>query len=146
MRNLRADERISIELRRLYQQYGRRGGDSASDSIYIWSTVSHYDCHGGQYDLGGNMLTYLYEWIENIAFYMVIITVAMQMIPNSSYKKYIRFFTGLILIIMLSGPIMKIFGMEQELQEFYKSAEYQQKVKEIERATKYLEEFSGEIE
>ena len=77
---------------------------------------------------------------------MVIITVAMQMIPNSSYKKYIRFFTGLILIIMLSGPIMKIFGMEQELQEFYKSAEYQQKVKEIERATKYLEEFSGEIE
>lgn len=92
------------------------------------------------------MLTYLYEWIENIAFYMVIITVAMQMIPNSSYKKYIRFFTGLILIIMLSGPIMKIFGMEQELQEFYKSAEYQQKVKEIERATKYLEEFSGEIE
>ena len=92
------------------------------------------------------MLTYLYEWIENIAFYMVIITVAMQMIPNSSYKKYIRFFTGLILIIMLSGPIMKIFGMEQELQEFYKSAEYQQKVKEIARATKYLEEFSGEIE
>ena len=77
---------------------------------------------------------------------MVIFTVAMQMIPNSSYKKYIRFFTGLILIIMLSGPIMKIFGMEQELQEFYKSAEYQQKVKEIERATKYLEEFSGEIE
>ena len=92
------------------------------------------------------MLTYLYDWIENFAFYMVIITVAMQMIPNSSYKKYIRFFTGLILIIMLSGPIMKIFGMEQELQEFYKSAEYQQKVKEIERATKYLEEFSGEIE
>ncbi|MBQ8559687.1 MAG: stage III sporulation protein AF [Tyzzerella sp.] len=92
------------------------------------------------------MLTYLYEWIENIAFYMVIITVAMQMIPNDSYKKYIRFFTGLILIIMLAGPIMKIFGVEQELQEFYKSAEYQQKVKEIERATKYLEEFSGETE
>lgn len=92
------------------------------------------------------MLTYLYEWIENIAFYMVIITVAMQMIPNNSYKKYIRFFTGLILILMLANPILKIFGMEQELQEFYKSAEYQQKVKEIERATKYLEEFSGETE
>ena len=61
-------------------------------------------------------MTYLYEWIENIAVYMVIITVAMQMVPNNSYKKYIRFFTGLILIIMMSGPILKIFGMEQELQ------------------------------
>lgn len=92
------------------------------------------------------MLTYLYEWIENIAFYIVIITVAMQMVPGNSYKKYIRFFTGLILILMLANPIMKIFGMEQELQEFYNSAEYRQKVNEIERATKYLEEFSGEME
>lgn len=91
-------------------------------------------------------MTYLYEWIENIAVYMVIITVAMQMVPNNSYKKYIRFFTGLILIILMSGPILKIFGMEQELEEFYKSAEYEQKVKEIERATKYLEDFSWEME
>ena len=50
------------------------------------------------------------------------------------------------MILMLAKPIMKIFGMEQNLQEFYKSAENQQKGKEIERATKYLEEFSGEIE
>ena len=91
-------------------------------------------------------MKYLYEWIENIAVYMVIITVAMQMVPNNSYKKYIRFFTGLILIIMMSGPILKIFGMEQELQEFYQSAEYEQKVKEIEGATKYLEDFSREME
>lgn len=91
-------------------------------------------------------MTYLYEWIENVAVYMVIITVAMQMVPNNSYKKYIRFFTGLILIIMMSGPILKIFGMEQELEEFYKSAEYEQKVKEIEGATKYLEDFSGKME
>ncbi len=91
-------------------------------------------------------MTYLYEWIENIAVYMVVITVAMQMVPNNSYKKYIRFFTGLILIIMMSGPILKILGMEHDLQEFYKSAEYEQKVKEIEGATKYLEDFSGEME
>ncbi len=85
------------------------------------------------------MLEYLYQWVENIAFYLIIFTVAMQMIPNNSYKKYIQFFTGLILIIMLAGPILKIFGTEQDFREFYKSAEYQQKVKEIEEATRYLE-------
>lgn len=85
------------------------------------------------------MLEYLYQWIENIAFYLIIFTVAMQMIPNNSYKKYIQFFTGLILIIMLAGPILKIFGAEQDFRDFYKSAEYQQKVKEIEEATRYLE-------
>ena len=85
------------------------------------------------------MLEYLYQWIENIAFYLIIFTVAMQVIPNNSYKKYIQFFTGLILIIMLSGPILKIFGVEQDFHDFYESVEYQQKVKEIEEATKYLE-------
>ncbi len=85
------------------------------------------------------MLEYLYQWIENIAFYLIIFTVAMQVIPNNSYKKYIQFFTGLILIIMLAGPILKIFGVEQDFHDFYESAEYQQKVKEIEEATKYLE-------
>ena len=85
------------------------------------------------------MLEYIYQWIENIAFYLIIFTVAMQMIPNNNYKKYIQFFTGLILIIMLAGPILKIFGAEQDFQDFYKSAEFEQKVKEIEEATKYLE-------
>ena len=92
------------------------------------------------------MLEYLYQWIENIAFYLIIFTVAIQMIPNNSYKKYIQFFTGLILIIMLAGPILKIFGTEQDFREFYKSAEYQQKVREIEEATKYLEGIGIESE
>ena len=92
------------------------------------------------------MFEYLYQWIENIAFYLVLLTVALQMIPNQSYKKYIQFFTGLILIIMIASPILKILGMEQNLLEFYKDAEYQQKIKEIEEATKYLEDISLEME
>ena len=92
------------------------------------------------------MFNYLYRWIENIAFYLVILTVAMQMVPNNNYKKYIQFFSGLILVLMLAGPILKIFGMEKEFMEFYENAEYQQKIEEIERATKYLEDISDEIQ
>lgn len=90
------------------------------------------------------MFEYLYQWMENVAFYLVILTVAMQMIPNKSYQNYIRFFTGLILVVMLSGPILKIFQMEDSFQEFYNKMEYEQKMKEIEDATKYLEDISIE--
>ena len=92
------------------------------------------------------MFDYLCQWIENVAFYMVILTVAMQLIPNKTYKKYIQFFSGLILVIMLAGPIFKIFGMEKEFIEIYENAEYEQKIKEIEEATKYLEDISIEIQ
>ena len=85
------------------------------------------------------MLDYIYEWIENITFYMVIVVAAMQMVPGSSYKKYIRFFAGLILILMLAGPILKIFGMSE-----FPNEEYQKELEEIENATKYMEQIIGE--
>ncbi len=91
-------------------------------------------------------MDYFYEWMQNLAVYMILVTIVIQMLPNNSYKKYVRFFTGLILIILLSGPILKILGIEQEFQTFYEQADYEQRVREIERATEFLEGFSGKTE
>lgn len=86
------------------------------------------------------MFKYLYEWIQNIAFYMVMITAVMHIIPNSDYKKYIRFFTGLILVIMLTTPFLKFLGMGADWQGLYDNPEYQKQIQRIEDATGYLEE------
>ena len=40
------------------------------------------------------MFDYIYEWIQNIAFYLVLVTAVLHAVPNKDYKKYIRFFTG----------------------------------------------------
>lgn len=85
------------------------------------------------------MLEFIYEWMENIAFYLVILVAVMQMIPQNSYQKYIRFFAGMILILMLAGPILKLFGMTE-----YQNSEYQNAIKEIEEAATYMEEIIGE--
>ena len=91
------------------------------------------------------MFDFIYQWLENIAFYLVILTVGMQMVPNSTYKKYIQFFSGLILMILLMGPVFKIFGAQYEFEKLYEDAQYKQKIAEIEEATKYLEDFSIEV-
>jgi stage III sporulation protein AF len=80
------------------------------------------------------MIAFIYEWMENIAFYLVILVAVMQMIPQNSYQKYIRFFAGMILILMLAGPILKLFGMTT-----FHSMEYQNAMREIEDATGYME-------
>ena len=61
------------------------------------------------------MLEYMYEWIENIACYLMIVTAVMHMIPGESYKKYIKFFIGLILILMLAKPILMIGNVSETL-------------------------------
>ena len=70
------------------------------------------------------MIAFFYQWLQNIAFYLILITAIIQIIPNHSYKKYIRFFTGLILIVMLSEPIMKAIGMQTTFSELYHNASY----------------------
>ena len=86
------------------------------------------------------MLEYIYEWIGNIAFYMIMVTAVLQLLPNSDYQKYIRFFTGLVLVILLATPILKIFGMEKDLVNLYDSSAYQEQMKKIEEESKYLGE------
>ena len=81
------------------------------------------------------MLDYIYEWIENIAFYLVIVVAIMQMVPGEAYKKYIRFFAGMILIFMLAKPVYKLFGVTQ-----FHQVEYQKELQKIEEATGYLED------
>lgn len=90
------------------------------------------------------MVRYLYEWIENLTVYMVLVTAAIQVIPGTDYKKYIRFFTGLILILMLMSPVLKIFGMDGEFKNLYDSETYHRQVQKMEDAASYLGEIKIE--
>ena len=63
------------------------------------------------------MLDFIYEWIQNIAFYLILITVLLHMLPDSDYKKYIRFFTGLILILLLITPVLKLLHIDYWITE-----------------------------
>ena len=85
------------------------------------------------------MLEYIYEWMENIAFYLVILVAIMQMVPGEPYKKYIRFFAGMILILMLIGPILKLFNISD-----YPIYDYEKELEEITEATTYMENILGE--
>ena len=88
------------------------------------------------------MKTYFYEWTQNLAYYMVILTIVMQLLPSDNYKKYVQFFVGLLLIVMMMGPIFRILDVKDSFLEFYSSVEHEQKRKEMEDATRYLEEIS----
>lgn len=90
------------------------------------------------------MFDSLYEWIRSLAFYLVMVTAVIHMLPDSDYKKYIRFFTGLVLILLLMTPILRIFGMEQNISQLYENAEYEEKIREIEEKSAYLYDVDGE--
>ena len=77
------------------------------------------------------MFAYLYEWIRNVAFYLVLVTALLHVLPRSGYQKYIRFFTGLVLILLVLAPVLKLFQMEEELRDAYRDESWLEQLEEI---------------
>lgn len=57
----------------------------------------------------------LKELVQNILVFYIILSVVMALIGNSSYKKYIQMFSGLVMIIIILNPLIKLLGAEAAL-------------------------------
>lgn len=82
----------------------------------------------------GRKLDKIYEWIQNVSVYLIMVTAVMHIIPGKDYRKYVRFFSGLILILLIFSPVMKLTGLKEEFEDLYRSKEYEMERKEIEQA------------
>lgn len=85
------------------------------------------------------MFDYLYEWIQNIAFYMILSTVFLEALPANTYKKYIRFVTGMILVLLMMTPILKICKMEYSVSIISDRERYEQELEKIEELVQEAE-------
>ena len=62
------------------------------------------------------MLEEVYKWIQNIAVYLVVVTAMLHAVPGKDYERYIRFFSGLVLIVLIFMPVLSVFGMKHSEQ------------------------------
>ena len=69
------------------------------------------------------MLSQLYDWLQNVICYFLLLTVVMNLLPDDSYKKYIRYYMGLLLILTFLSPIFQITDMGQKLESYIESFE-----------------------
>ena len=62
------------------------------------------------------MLEEVYKWIQNIAVYLVVVTAMLHAVPGKDYERYIRFFSGLVLIVLIFMPVLSVFGKKHSEQ------------------------------
>ncbi|MDF2607746.1 MAG: stage sporulation protein [Bacillales bacterium] len=54
------------------------------------------------------------DWITNIIVFILIATVIDLILPSSSFNKYVKFVTSLLLLLMIISPVLKIFNSDIE--------------------------------
>ena len=44
----------------------------------------------------------IYQWVENIAFYSVLLVLVMHVLPAGEQKRYVQFFMGLVFMLLIA--------------------------------------------
>lgn len=71
------------------------------------------------------MFGFLREWIQEIVILLVLATFIDLALPNSSLKKYVDYTVGLILLLLLLTPVLKLLDSELDVSALLASAEHQ---------------------
>ncbi|MFO1443517.1 stage III sporulation protein AF [Bacillus sp. Bva_UNVM-123] len=59
-------------------------------------------------------MEFIKEWITNIIIFVLLATVIDMLLPNSSFQKYTKMVTGLLLIVVILTPILKLVSSDFE--------------------------------
>lgn len=64
------------------------------------------------------MMAGIREWLSQIVCYLCLMTLMLYVIPDTGLKRYVRFFLGILFILVVLEPFEKIFGGETFLISF----------------------------
>lgn len=48
-------------------------------------------------------------WMKGLVIYLILSGLVMKLLPGKSYERYVSFYMGLILVIMLAKPVLLLF-------------------------------------
>lgn len=78
------------------------------------------------------------EWVCDIAIYLIFITIVLQVIPKR-FRKYISFFSGVVLISFVIRPITGCFIDNTLLSKYFEIEGIKQQLNDMENMIKFTE-------
>lgn len=82
----------------------------------------------------------IYEWARSIACYLVFVTVLSNLLAGSRYERYIRFFAGMVLLLLAAGPLTRGLGLEGRLDYLFEANTFKSQAGEFEKRLWGMEE------
>lgn len=87
----------------------------------------------------------VFEWVRNIVIYLILNTIIMNLLGNSSYKKYVSIVSGMILLLLVVSPFLKLLNMNEILDYYLNVNIYQADVSDFKSELKLMEDKQKEV-
>lgn len=75
----------------------------------------------------------LYDWIRNMTGFLIFLSVLEHLIPGKKYLRYIRFFAGMVLILIVLQPLTGSLRVENRIASYYKSFVFQYQADDLKK-------------
>ncbi len=76
-------------------------------------------------------MEFLYDWVKNIIYFMIFLSVAANLLADTKYEQYIRFFAGVLLILLTVRPILGGLGLEGQIEKLFERFSMEMEVEEL---------------
>ena len=86
----------------------------------------------------------LLEYIRNIGYFLILMSLVTNVMPDNSYKKYCRMFCGIILVVLVINPFYEFMNFDGDIKDIFVTADYESQVKELEIQIKMKESSTKE--
>lgn len=80
-------------------------------------------------------MEWIRQWIRNLVFFFVFLSAVMNFLPKGEEKKYIRFFMGMLLILIVIRPLLQLGNMETMINQNVLTGSIEESFEEMMRET-----------
>ena len=77
-----------------------------------------YDNDSGGGD--GNHMTEMLEWVKRMIFLGIFLTLLLQVLPANAYRKYVRFFAGMVFVVTILNPLFMMVVLSVVFSNMFK--------------------------
>lgn len=67
-------------------------------------------------------MTEIFSWVRGIVFYLIFVSLLYQLLPGEKYKKYVHVCAGMIFVLVVMSPLLRLFHVNDRL-AYYTSLE-----------------------
>ncbi len=85
-------------------------------------------------------MAWLYDWVADILCFLVLMSLLEALLPSKKYIRYIRFFAGVVLILVAVQPLSGGLGLAEEIDRYFGEFTFQTEVRDIRRDVLGIEE------
>ena len=87
----------------------------------------------------------IYSWIKCLAIFYILLTMLLHLVPTEKYQRYVRFFMGLVLMVMLVTPVLSLLEKSRQLPDSFSGLYQQEEQKRLELEMENLQKNGIEV-